>query len=236
MWHLITYRGLRRGEAIGLPDYDVDLDQRVLHVRETLVRTADALDGLLAPEDPKSEAGTRSLSLDTLTVEILRAYRRRQKERRLALGVAWVDSGRFFTRPTGEALDPAWVTQRFGYRVQRAASARTPCTGTTAHGRPCRRFATGGERCHQHGGPARDDGHHDEAWRDGLPPVRLHDLRHGLATYALAAGVPIKVVSEDLGHASTKITENLYTSVLPELQQAAAEAVAATIPRAKRNR
>jgi len=69
-----------------------------------------------------------------------------------------------------------------------------------------------------------------------LPPVRLHDLRHGSATYALAAGIPIKVVSEDLGHANTKITEDLYTSVLPELQQAAAEAVAATIPRAKTRR
>jgi len=34
---------------------------------------------------------------------------------------------------------------------------------------------------------------------------------YGSATYALAAGIPIKVVSEDLGHANTKITEDLYT-------------------------
>lgn len=30
----------------------------------------------------------------------------------------------------------------------------------------------------------------------GLPPVRLHDLRHGAATPMLAAGIDIKVVSD----------------------------------------
>ena len=36
----------------------------------------------------------------------------------------------------------------------------------------------------------------------GLPPIRLHDLRHGAATLALAAGVELKVVQEMLGHSS----------------------------------
>ena len=38
--------------------------------------------------------------------------------------------------------------------------------------------------------------------RLGLPPVTLHGLRHGSATMALAAGVPIKAISEMLGHAT----------------------------------
>ena len=33
----------------------------------------------------------------------------------------------------------------------------------------------------------------------GLPPIRLHDVRHSYATAALAAGIPAKVVSERLG-------------------------------------
>ncbi|MDQ7903536.1 site-specific integrase [Phytohabitans sp. ZYX-F-186] len=65
----------------------------------------------------------------------------------------------------------------------------------------------------------------------GLPPVRLHDLRHGAATLALAAGVDLKVVQATLGHSTMKLTADTYTSVLPELAQAAAEAVAAAIPR-----
>ncbi len=45
----------------------------------------------------------------------------------------------------------------------------------------------------------------------GLPPVRLHDLRHGAASLALAAGVDLKVVQEMLGHASIVTTADIYT-------------------------
>ena len=63
----------------------------------------------------------------------------------------------------------------------------------------------------------------------GLPPVRLHDLRHGAATLALAAGVDIKVVQEMLGHSSSTITRDTYTSVFDELKHAAAGAIANAI-------
>ena len=53
----------------------------------------------------------------------------------------------------------------------------------------------------------------------GLPNVRFHDLRHGAATVLLAAGVPLKVVSELLGHSSIAITADIYAHVLPEQQQ-----------------
>lgn len=64
----------------------------------------------------------------------------------------------------------------------------------------------------------------------GLPPIRLHDLRHGAATLALAGGVDMKVVSEMLGHSSIKITSDTYTSVLPEIAKDAAEAAARLVP------
>jgi integrase len=63
-----------------------------------------------------------------------------------------------------------------------------------------------------------------------LPPIRLHDLRHGAATLALAAGVDIKIVQDMLGHSSRAITSDTYESVLPEVARAAAEATAALIP------
>jgi integrase len=66
----------------------------------------------------------------------------------------------------------------------------------------------------------------------GLPPIRLHDLRHGAATLALAAGVDLRVVQEMLGHSSIVLTADTYTSVLPEVAQAAAEKVASLIIKA----
>lgn len=69
----------------------------------------------------------------------------------------------------------------------------------------------------------------------GLPPIRLHDLRHGAATIALAAGVEMKVVQHMLRHASITTTSDLYTNVLPELAHSAAEATARMIPRSKIN-
>jgi integrase len=40
----------------------------------------------------------------------------------------------------------------------------------------------------------------------GLPPIRLHDLRHGAASLALAAGADLKVVQDMLGHSSIVLT------------------------------
>ncbi len=62
--------------------------------------------------------------------------------------------------------------------------------------------------------------------RSGLPPIRLHDLRHGAATLAHAAGADLKTVQDQLGHVSIGITADLYTNVLPATQHRAAAATA----------
>jgi integrase len=65
--------------------------------------------------------------------------------------------------------------------------------------------------------------------RSELPLIRFHDLRHTYATLALQAGMPAKVVSERLGHASIGITLDTYSHVLPAMDEQAAEQVAALI-------
>jgi integrase len=70
---------------------------------------------------------------------------------------------------------------------------------------------------------------HMIAYLAGLPPIRLHDLRHGAATLLLAAGHDMKVVQETLGLSSITIAADTYTSVLPQLARRSAEDVAALI-------
>lgn len=69
-----------------------------------------------------------------------------------------------------------------------------------------------------------------DAWRAlvrtlELPPIRLHDLRHTHATLLLAAGVPVKVVSERLGHTKVAMTLDVYAHVLPAMDRDAADRI-----------
>jgi integrase len=61
--------------------------------------------------------------------------------------------------------------------------------------------------------------------KNDLPHIRFHDLRHSHATFLLLAGVPIKVISERLGHSSTRFTQDIYSHVLPQMQEQAANEV-----------
>jgi integrase len=70
---------------------------------------------------------------------------------------------------------------------------------------------------------------HSVLERAKLPRIRLYDLRHTAATLALVAGVPAKVVSEQLGHASVAFTLDTYSHVLPHMQDMAASQVEALL-------
>ena len=62
-----------------------------------------------------------------------------------------------------------------------------------------------------------------------LPVIVVHGLRHSYASAALEAGVAMKVVSDRLGHSSMAVTADLYTHVRREVDQEAADQVAALI-------
>jgi integrase len=65
--------------------------------------------------------------------------------------------------------------------------------------------------------------------RAGLRKIRLHDLRHTHATIAVQAGVPVKVISERLGHESPAFTLKQYAHVVPGMQAEAAALIAAVV-------
>jgi integrase len=53
----------------------------------------------------------------------------------------------------------------------------------------------------------------------GLPDIRFHDLRHSTATLLLTEGVHPKIVQEILGHSDISMTMDIYSHVLPGMQQ-----------------
>jgi integrase len=181
LYHLVAYRGLRRGEACGLHWTDIDLDAAQLTVRWQLAQLGWATN----LKAPKTDSSEDVVALDADTVAVLKAHRTRQRKQRLAAGPAWIDTGLVFTIPDGHCVHPSDVTDRFHALTRQA----------------------------------------------GLPQIRLHDLRHGAATLALAAGVDMKTVQAMLRHSSITITADTYTSVLPEIARGAAEKTAAIVPR-----
>jgi integrase len=63
----------------------------------------------------------------------------------------------------------------------------------------------------------------------GLPVIKFHTARHTAATLALEAGIDIKIVSEQLGHSTTRITQDLYQHVRHQVHADSAEKVVALL-------
>jgi integrase len=164
--------GLRRGEILGLRWATVDLEAGALRVERTL---QESRAGLVFGE-PKTENSRRVVTLPPWTTGTLREHRKRQLERRLLLGEAWLDNDLVIEHGDGHPMHPESCSRRFRGRLAAA----------------------------------------------GLPPIRFHDLRHAHATVLLADGVPLKVISERLGHSSIGVTGDLYAHVTAELAGEAA--------------
>jgi integrase len=59
--------------------------------------------------------------------------------------------------------------------------------------------------------------------RRKLPPFRFHDLRHGYASLAFAAGVSLRGVSESLGHSAIGVTDAIYVHLRDDAKREKAD-------------
>ncbi|MBH0781351.1 tyrosine-type recombinase/integrase [Nocardia bovistercoris] len=113
LFWIASHCGLRRGEVCGLKWSD--LDDGVITVERQLVCTPDGI----IEDTPKSDASGRSVSVGTAGVKLLTAHRSDQRAELLSWGVG-KGSGYMFTTPTGETLDPHWVSKEFKRQVTAA--------------------------------------------------------------------------------------------------------------------
>lgn len=102
-WSVALALGLRQGEALGLTWDRVDLDAKVIHVRQALSRQKGR--GLvLGPV--KSRAGRRSIPIPAPLLVELKAHKRAQNAERLAAGSWWGDGDYVFATAEGKPIDP----------------------------------------------------------------------------------------------------------------------------------
>ena len=115
---LILHRGLRRGEALGLRESDVDLQGRTATITQQLTTVG------YRPviKIVKSYAGDCVIALDASTTTALRIYQ--QWRERWRADAAWPKTELFFVRPDGRQWHPEQVSDRFERLV--ADSGLTP--------------------------------------------------------------------------------------------------------------
>jgi integrase len=166
--------GMRRGEVAALRWRSVDLTAGRLAVQES----AEQVGSKVRYKLPKSGKG-RTLALSASVVGELKAYRTRQAEELLKVGIRLSDESFVVAQADGTPLQPNSITQDWGRKL---ANTSLPC-------------------------------------------IRFHDLRHAHATHLLGNGVHPKVASERLGHSRIGITLDLYSHVMPGMQEDAAQRV-----------
>jgi integrase len=196
--------GLRRGELIGLRWEDVDLLERIIHVRRSIGpydepehELAGTVNGRWqangrAGSEPagggalstKSEAGRRLVPiLDGAQKALEELYAQAQDNRDGAPVFATIEQKRGRDgqlRPTGRPLCPRMVSRVFRRYAQRAE----------------------------------------------LPAnVRLHDLRHTAITNAIGQGEDILLIAAFAGHAKTSMTVDVYGHLMPDRVRAAARRI-----------
>ncbi|MEV6048224.1 tyrosine-type recombinase/integrase [Streptomyces xanthochromogenes] len=120
--------GLRRGEIVGLRWADVDLDNRVLYVRNQTQRRR----GVLYDDDPKSRR-RRAVPLPALCIAPLRWHRMWQAAARTNAGETWQEAGYIFTTRNGRQVEPRNVYRSFT-RVAQGAGLRVVRLHDARHG------------------------------------------------------------------------------------------------------
>jgi integrase len=171
--------GMRRGEILGLRWSDVNLDQALLDIRQTLI----VIDYKIRLSEPKTKRSRRTIPVDPATVAALKNWRSVQAHERLAWGPAWTDTGLVFGREDGTQINPQMLSDAFERQTKAA----------------------------------------------GLPPIRLHDLRHTYATIALDSDMKAWDLSDRLGHSSVAFTLDVYRHAIRSTQQESALRTASVI-------
>lgn len=157
-------------------------------------RTLQRIDGKgLIFKEPKTKKSRRTIKLETEVVDYLRRIKIKQREWKLSLGPIYEDQDLVLAQSNGAPVEGTEAVRVF----RRVVNLANQIISERKNTRP----------------------DFDISF---IPDnLRIHDLRHTYATNALKSGVPLKVVSEMLGHSNINITANTYMHVNQDMQEEA---------------
>ena len=185
---IAVYAGFRRGEMIALTWRDVDFKSKRISINKAIANTK----GGQVVKSPKTMSGYRDIRLPDECFEVLRAWRKEQREEIVRLGSYWkgyrgreVDKNFIFTQADGSMMNLSTPRQRF----DRILSDYNTLIDQRIK-----------------------EGSATES--DKLPKIRLHDLRHTSASLMIAKGIDPVTVAHRLGHKDVAVTLNTYSHAM----------------------
>lgn len=196
----VATSGDRRGANLGIHWSDIDFDEGIAQLSTTVTAVRHEI-----VVKPYGKTGVHhQIIIDGGTLAMLRWWRAQQAKERLAMGA-----------------------------VHKCPTEQVGCPVEGYHDRDLVFSRPDGDYLH----PERFSREFDRAQarynranpKSPLPKITIHGLRHGWATLALEAGIPMKVVQDRLNHSSEAVTADIYTHVRAPLQSDAAERVASMI-------
>lgn len=116
LWFLLTLEGMRRGEALGLRWSDINWERGVAHIAQTITANKNDKGKAVIQPRTKTQAGSRSVRLTHETIEVLKAHRSAQLERRLAAS-EWEDHDLILSTSHGSPINPTNVSRAFSRLV-----------------------------------------------------------------------------------------------------------------------
>lgn len=109
--------GMRRGEIFALRWDDVDFENQLISIRQTLHRTKGS--GFVFRDTTKTDGSRRSIAASDSVISMLKRMKRKQIEKRIALGSAYQDHGLIFCRDDGSPYNLDYMSREFGQLIRR---------------------------------------------------------------------------------------------------------------------
>lgn len=190
--YIAIYGGMRLGELSGLEWSDIDLDNGILKIHQSLQYIPG--EGIFS-KSPKNESSNRLISLPKTVINLIREYKVWQNGEKAKLDNLWhKEYDNIFTTRDGKPIYPGTISKWFNKFIKQHNEKIMNDETIAKEDKPNYLLAN----------------------------VNFHGLRHTSASILINQGLDVTTVSKRLGHARTSTTTDIYSHSLQKSDMEAA--------------